>query len=335
MLYPTFVLHDSLHFGLFFISFSSVKPIGFINCIPISIDTVHFPPQKSHLAAFVSSKVIPRVCNPRLRFSPANNSTVSLLSTPSPHCIGGYSTTTLIFGHRRILFTFNTSDSISEGKEDKRPIVVSKFLHSQSNISLDSDSPPDDIVTFWVSMLAMESPAIIPAFSAFPLTPETMVRPYSSSRPPASSNNSIPIPPTLLTTTRMSSTKWSFEFESKKGILASRSNRSSPLTDTVQISAAASASTLYTFSSTTLLESRFLTGIGFSKSESAGAERSNEHDDGDDGDDDALPLFTALFRILFGTNANDPVIDIIIRNSKVPSKNMIIAMEDFVCVRLI
>jgi hypothetical protein len=39
------------HLGLFFIILASVVLIGLVSCIPMSILTVHLPPQKSHLFA--------------------------------------------------------------------------------------------------------------------------------------------------------------------------------------------------------------------------------------------------------------------------------------------
>ena len=129
MLKPTTVLQDSLHFGLRFISFSSVRDIGFSSCIPISTATVHFPPQKSHFPASLSSNMMPLVCNARFRFSPANNSTATLLSTPSAHCTGGYSTTRQNVSFRRELKTLSEIKLIKHNYLKKKKSFLKLTIH--------------------------------------------------------------------------------------------------------------------------------------------------------------------------------------------------------------
>mmetsp|Transcript_25636 Transcript_25636/g.59151 ORF Transcript_25636/g.59151 Transcript_25636/m.59151 type:complete len:213 (-) Transcript_25636:310-948(-) len=207
ILCPTTVLHESRHFGLYFMSFVSVEPMGLVSAMPISNLTVHFPPQKSQILASRSSMTIPRLSSPLLKFSPANNSIFSVLSAPSAHCTGGYSTTTSTFGHLRILFTRSTTSSASDGSDVSTPIVASKSRHSHpyDAISSTTSTPLPEVVR--TSTPAMASPGMTPAAAAFPPTASTMTRPRPSSRPPASSRSSMPIPPARETVRATSSTK--------------------------------------------------------------------------------------------------------------------------------
>mmetsp|Transcript_19888 Transcript_19888/g.24551 ORF Transcript_19888/g.24551 Transcript_19888/m.24551 type:complete len:213 (+) Transcript_19888:271-909(+) len=209
MLYPTVVLHDSLHLGLFAMIFCSVNPAGFNKFIPFSTLTVHLFPQKSHFGAFGSSIIIRLFNKARWRFSPANNSTISLLSAPSAHCAGGYATSTITLGHLRIrLIPRMSSGFLSPGNCVSAAIVLSKSMHSQAAVrSTCSTLPALSVVDDITDTLAILSPGKIPAFSALLPSPTTVtiVIPKPSSRPPANSNSSNPKPPSLETTTSSTS----------------------------------------------------------------------------------------------------------------------------------
>mmetsp|Transcript_25350 Transcript_25350/g.50505 ORF Transcript_25350/g.50505 Transcript_25350/m.50505 type:complete len:288 (+) Transcript_25350:424-1287(+) len=198
--------------------------------------------------------MMPRFSRARCRFSPANSSICLTLSTPSAHCDGGYSTRTWILGHRRSRRTDRKTTSASPGNVPSASIVVSKSLHSHSRVSMVSSIVLPSRVVVVTATAAMESPARMPAAAALPpsYTSETMVSPYPSSRPPASSVSSMPRPPARVTARpSRSSTKWSLDFESMYGVPPARAADASALTDTVHISAASSIGMLYLLASTT------------------------------------------------------------------------------------